>query len=244
MQIIHSPTPFHSSREGAVVNLLVLHYTGTQTAQEALDILSGRTGREVSAHYTVDEDGTVYHHVPESEKAWHAGVSHWRGVDNVNASSIGIEIVNPGHEFGYRAFPKSQMLAVAELSRAIIGRHGIPARNVVGHSDVAPGRKEDPGELFDWPWLAQCGVGLWPDFGARSISNINLLLEGDGGARVLSMQKRLAAYGYGVPQSGTFCQRTKDVVVAFQRHWRPQDIGGQWDSDSDARLDELLAAAG
>lgn len=242
MQIIDKPTPFKSSRDGAAVDMLVLHYTGTQTAGEALDILSGKAGKEVSSHYTVDEDGTVYSHVPESEKAWHAGISHWRGVYNVNASSVGIEIINPGHEFGYRAFPKAQMLAVAELSKAIIARHGIAARNVVGHSDVAPSRKEDPGELFDWPWLATQGVGLWPQFGKRSISNINLLLEGDADDRVLSMQKRLAEYGYGVPQSGLFCPTTKDVVVAFQRHWRPQDISGQWDTDADARLDELLAA--
>lgn len=242
MQIIQLPTPFKSSREGAKVNLLVLHYTGTRTSEEALEILSGRMGKEVSAHYTVDEDGSVYQHVGEAEKAWHAGISHWRGVDNVNATSVGIEIVNPGHEFGYRAFPKSQMLAVAELSRAIIARHGIAARNVIGHSDVAPSRKEDPGELFDWPWLAQCGVGLWPKFGQRSISNINLLLEGDCNARVASMQRRLAEYGYGVPQSGVFCLKTKDAVIAFQRHWRPQDFSGQWDTDVDARVDELLEA--
>lgn len=244
MRLIERPTPFRSSREGTAIDMLVLHYTGTQTSEEALDILSGAAGKEVSAHYTIDEDGSIYHHVPEDEKAWHAGISQWRGVYNVNASSIGIEIVNPGHEFGYRAFPKSQMLAVAELSQAIIARHHIPARNVVGHSDVAPSRKEDPGELFDWPWLATQGVGLWPDFCTRSISNINLLLEGDASDRVQSMQRRLAEYGYGVPQSGLFCPLTKSVVSAFQRHWRPQDISGQWDTDADARLDELLAAVG
>jgi len=243
MQIISLPTPYQSSREGEVPRMLVLHYTGTRTSQEALDILSGQTGREVSAHYTIDEDGSVYQHVDEAEKAWHAGVSHWRGVENVNACSIGVEIVNPGHEFGYRAFPKSQMLAVAELAQGIIARHDIAPRNVVGHSDVAPARKEDPGELFDWPWLATQGVGVWPSFGTRSISNINLLLEGDNGERVLSMQSRLAEYGYGVPQSGVFCPVTKAVAIAFQRHWRPQDISGQWDTDADARLDELLAAA-
>lgn len=242
MQVTSLPTAYKSSREGAKVELLVLHYTGTRTAQDALDILSGKTDREVSSHYTVDEDGTVYQHVDESEKAWHAGVSHWRGMDGVNAHSIGIEIVNPGHEYGYRAFPKSQMLAVAELAKGIIARHGIAARNVIGHSDVAPGRKEDPGELFDWPWLARCGVGLWPDFTQHAVSNINLLVEGDRGERVKSLQRRLAAYGYGVPQTGVYCPVTKDVAVAFQRHWRPQDFSGKWDPASDARLDELLAA--
>ena len=238
---IHSlPTPFKSSRDGANVTILVLHYTGTQTSQDALDILSGRSGKEVSAHYTIDEDGSVYQHVDEAEKAWHAGISHWRGIENVNANSVGIEIVNPGHDYGYRPFPKSQMLAVAEVSRQIITKYAIEARNVIGHSEVAPSRKWDPGELFDWPWLAENGVGLWPEFGKRAVSNVNLLMKGDSNARVASMQQRLAAYGYGVPQSGEFCARTNDVAIAFQRHWRPQDISGNWDPDSDARLDELL----
>lgn len=241
MQFVDMPTLFKSSRDGAKVDVLVLHYTGTRTSQEAIDILSGQAGKEVSSHYTIDEDGTVYHHVDESEKAWHAGLSHWRGVENVNASSVGIEIVNPGHEFGYRAFPESQMRAVAALSQAIIARHGIAPRNVIGHSDVAPSRKEDPGELFDWPWLASQGVGVWPCFEHHAVSNINLLIQGDSGERVASLQRRLAEYGYGVPQTGEFCTLTKDVVVAFQRHWRPQEIGGQWDPASDARLDRLLA---
>lgn len=241
MQLISLPTPYQSSREGVAIDMLVLHYTGTRTSQEAIDILSGKTDREVSAHYTVDEDGTVYAHVPESEKAWHAGVSHWRGQDNVNAKSVGIEIVNPGHEFGYRVFPKSQMLAVAELAQGIIARHGIAPRNVVGHSDVAPARKEDPGELFDWPWLATQGVGMWPQFAPIAVSNINLLMQGDEGGRVASMQRRLAEWGYGLPQTGVFCEQTQQAVVAFQRHWRPQEFGGQWDADCDARLDMLLA---
>lgn len=242
MQFVDMPTPFKSTRDGAKVDALVLHYTGTRTSQEAIDILSGQAGKEVSSHYTIDEDGTIYRHVDESEKAWHAGISHWRGLDNVNASSVGIEIVNPGHEFGYRAFPEAQMRAVAALSQAIIARHGIAPRNVIGHSDVAPSRKEDPGELFDWPWLASQGVGLWPRFEQHAVSNINLLIQGDNGERVTSLQRRLAQYGYGVPQSGEFCTVTHDVVVAFQRHWRPQEVGGQWDPASDARLDALLAS--
>lgn len=242
MRLIERPTPFRSSREGTAIDMLVLHYTGTQTSEEALDILSGTAGKEVSAHYTIDEDGSIYHHVPEDEKAWHAGISQWRGVYNVNANSVGIEIVNPGHEFGYRAFPKSQMLAVAELCRDILDRHPlITPRNVVGHSDVAPARKEDPGELFDWPWLAQRGIGVWPDFPYRSISNINLLMLGDAGKKVASLQRRLAEYGYSVPQTGRFCEATHQCATAFQRHFRPQDIRGIWDTDADARLDELLA---
>lgn len=241
MKRVERPSPNKSSREGVVVDTLVLHYTGMRTAEEALERLTNEKAA-VSAHYTVDEDGTVYAHVPELEKAWHAGVSHWRGRDGANGFSIGIEIVNPGHEFGYRAFPKSQMHAVAELCQGILSRHAIPSRNVIGHSDVAPSRKEDPGELFDWPWLAKQGVGVWPDFPLRSISNINLLQMGDSGERVFSLQRRLAEYGYGIPQSGQFCRITHDCAVAFQRHFRPDDFSGLWDPDSDSRLDELLAA--
>lgn len=242
MKIIDLPTPFKDSREGAEVNILVLHYTGTQTAGEALEILSGKDGKEVSSHYTVDEDGVVYAHVPEAERAWHAGISYWRGVDGVNASSIGIEIINPGHEFGYRRFPQSQMDAVAKLCQGILSRHAIPARNVIAHSDIAPARKEDPGELFDWPWLAKQGVGLWPNWGEMLTPNKVLATLGDRGALVASIQRRLAEYGYGVPQNGMFDDETHKVAIAFQRHFRPENIGGEWDSECDGRLDLLLRA--
>src|SRR6478609_2257523 len=141
--------------------MLVLHYTGMKTASEALARLCDPAAK-VSAHYTVDEDGTVYVHVPENRRAWHAGVSHWAGVDNVNARSIGIELVNPGHEFGYRAFPEAQIASLITLCHGILSRHAIPAARVLGHSDVAPARKEDPGELFPWGELALAGIGLWP----------------------------------------------------------------------------------
>ena len=239
MTIIKRPSPNHSSRNGAPIDMLVLHYTGMQTAEAALERLCDAKA-EVSAHYVVDEDGTVYQLVEESEKAWHAGVSHWGGRDGVNANSIGIEIVNPGHEFGYRAFPKSQMVAVAELCKAILSRHKIAPRDVVGHSDVAPTRKEDPGELFDWQFLAAQGIGVWPDFKQRSISNINLLMLGDEGPRVRGMQENLQEYGYLVPVNGVFCEVTRAAAIAFQRHFRPQDFSGVWDTDADARLSELL----
>ncbi|MBM3618579.1 MAG: N-acetylmuramoyl-L-alanine amidase [Alphaproteobacteria bacterium] len=242
MTLISRPSPNHDSRNGMAVDTLVIHFTGMRTAEEALERLTDPASK-VSAHYTIDEDGTVYSHVAESERAWHAGVSHWRGRDGVNAFSIGIELVNPGTEFGYRAFPKSQMVALAELAQGILSRHAIPARNVVGHSDVAPTRKDDPGHLFDWPWLAQQGIGLWPDFPYRSISNINLLRLGDVGERVASLQRRLQDYGYKLPQSSEFCAETHAAAVAFQLHFRPQEFSGIWDGDADARLDELLTAA-
>ena len=161
LPIIDLPSPNQDER-GETVDMLILHYTGMKTARDALDRLRDPAAA-VSSHYVVDEDGTVFRLVPEDRRAWHAGVSYWRGHSALNARSIGIEIVNPGHEWGYRDFPVLQLAAVCDLCLAILARHAIPARNVVGHSDVAPDRKEDPGERFDWRALAENGVGLWPD---------------------------------------------------------------------------------
>ena len=200
---------------GISVDMLVLHYTGMQSAQAAIDRLCDPAAR-VSAHYVVDESGTVHALVPEDARAWHAGVSSWRGHMDLNDRSVGIEIVNPGHEWGYRPFPALQMAAVCELCLAILGRHPIPPRNVVGHSDVAPDRKQDPGELFDWPGLAKNGVGLWPDQDA---------------APVVDVDRALATIGYGL---------SSDAVRAFQRHWRPSAVTGLADRETRARLGGLL----
>ncbi len=200
--------------------MLVLHYTGMKTPEEALARLCDPAAK-VSAHYTVDEDGTVYGHVPEERRAWHAGVSYWAGETNINARSIGVEIVNPGHEFGYRAFPAEQVGAVIALCQDILSRHAIPPARVLGHSDVAPARKEDPGELFPWRRLAQAGIGLWPE-----------PTESDLGPEVL------ARYGYdpGAPQD--------KVITAFQRHFRLEKLTGQWDGECAGLLASLLRAAG
>src|SRR4029077_12116286 len=155
-------SPNHDARpEGGRVDMLVLHYTGMKTAAEAIDRLCDPAAK-VSAHYAIDEDGTVWRLVEESRRAWHAGVSFWQGTRDVNAASIGIELVNPGHDWGYRAFPDAQMVALETLCHGLLLRHPIPRDRVVGHSDVAPLRKQDPGELFDWPRLAEAGIGLWP----------------------------------------------------------------------------------
>ncbi|MGE4529478.1 MAG: N-acetylmuramoyl-L-alanine amidase, partial [Rhodospirillaceae bacterium] len=155
-------SPNHDARPaGAPVDMLVLHYTGMETAAAALARLCDPAAK-VSAHYLIDEDGAVHALVAEDRRAWHAGVSAWRGEADVNARSIGIELVNPGHEFGYRDFPARQIDALADLCREILARHPIPPRNVVGHSDVAPRRKTDPGERFPWPALAKLGIGLAP----------------------------------------------------------------------------------
>jgi N-acetylmuramoyl-L-alanine amidase len=184
---------------------------------------------KVSSHYLIDEDGNVIALVPEHARAWHAGVSAWLGHTGLNDRSIGIELVNPGHEWGYRAFPEAQYLACISLCQAIMGRWPIPARQVLGHSDVAPARKQDPGELFDWPRLAAAGIGLWPS-------------GGEGAPRdVATLQDQLARFGYGVPRHGKLDQATELVITAFQRHFRPTRVDGVADHETLARLDGLLA---
>ena len=213
-----TPSPNHDARpDGQPVDHLVLHYTGMQTAAAALALLCDPDApKTVSSHYVVEEDGLVHCLVPEERRAWHAGISHWRGAEALNGRSIGIEIVNPGHEWGYREFPALQMAAVAELCLGIVARHPIPARNVVAHSDIAPDRKQDPGELFDWQGLAGCGLGLWPTEAPAVPDQPALPL--------------LQAIGY----------RTDlplDVLLtAFQRHWRPAAVTGRADPETLAML--------
>lgn len=225
---IDRPSPNHDARGGAPVDILVLHYTGMESCADALDRLCDPEAK-VSAHWLVDEDGTVYRLVGEDRRAWHAGVAHWRGHGDVNARSVGIELHNPGHEFGYRPFPEAQMAALVPLCREILARHPIPARNVVGHSDVAPARKQDPGERFDWPRLAAAGIGLWPAGPPAA----------DRAADVAEIQARLAAYGYGVPASGALDDATRAVLAAFQRHFRPAAVTGEPDAETVAVLGAL-----
>jgi N-acetylmuramoyl-L-alanine amidase len=162
LHFVERPSPNHDPRPaGAPVDILVLHYTGMRTAEEALDRLCDPEAK-VSAHYTIDRDGCIYRHVGEERRARHAGVSWWAGERDVNGRSIGIELVNPGHEFGYVPFPEAQIDALMELAHAILARHPIPATRVLGHSDVAPARKTDPGELFPWRQLADAGIGVFP----------------------------------------------------------------------------------
>jgi N-acetylmuramoyl-L-alanine amidase len=222
LRIVDRPSPNHDSRNGAPVDILVLHYTGMQTAEEALSRLCDPAAK-VSAHYTIDRDGTIYAHVPESERAWHAGVSYWAGERNVNARSIGIEIVNPGHEFGYIPFADAQIDTVIELAHGILKRHPIAPRRVIGHSDVAPARKNDPGELFPWQRMASEGIGAWPK-PAKTSGNF---------------AADLARYGYGMPPDVDVAE--KDVITAFQRHFRPSCIDGMADAECAALLAGLIA---
>ncbi len=158
LEITQSPSPNFDERGGVPVSILVMHYTGMKSGAEALARMCDDEAK-VSAHYMIEEDGRIFQLVDESKRAWHAGVSSWDGITDVNAHSIGIELVNPGHEWGYRAFPEAQMLSLIALSKDILERHPIPPKNVVGHEHVAPERKQDPGELFDWEWLKREGVG-------------------------------------------------------------------------------------
>ncbi len=215
------PSPNQDQRPaGMPVDTLVLHYTGMRTAQDALDRLRDPAAA-VSSHYVVEEDGTVWRLVPEGRRAFHAGVSCWRGHAALNGRSVGVEVVNPGHEWGYRAFPALQMAALCDLCLGILARHAIPARNVVGHSDVAPDRKQDPGELFDWEGLARNGVGLWP---------------GPDGAPVPDARAALEAVGYPVPDLAA-------TLRAFQRHWLPDQVTGEAGPATLVRLGAVLAAS-
>ncbi len=203
------------------VSMIVLHYTGMQSAAAALDRLADPAAK-VSAHYVVAEDGQVVRMVAEADRAWHAGRSYWRGITDVNSASIGIEIVNPGHEFGYMPFPEPQMDAVVALVAGIVQRFGVAPAMVVGHSDVAPARKDDPGELFDWPGLARAGLAL-----ATPVPRLD---PGWTDAGFAAAQHR---FGYEVDDATA-------AVVAFQRRFRPRDFGGVVDAECRGMLLELL----
>jgi N-acetylmuramoyl-L-alanine amidase len=238
MTLIEASSPNFDARTGPP-SMVVLHYTGMQTGEAALGRLCDPQAK-VSSHYMIEEDGRVFRLVPEERRAWHAGVSYWRGRRNVNGDSIGIEIVNPGHEFGYRTFPDAQVAAVIELLADIRTRWTVEDRDIVGHSDVAPARKEDPGELFPWKRLAEAGHGLWVEAAPAPGAPI---AEGEEGAAVFALQAGLTRLGYDLPPSGKFEAETTTIVKAFQRHWRPERIDGVADGETRARLIALLRLA-
>ena len=235
MDFIDAPSPNFDARLGPP-DMLVLHYTGMRTGEEALARLRDPDAK-VSAHYVVEEDGRVFSLVPEARRAWHAGVSFWQGERDCNAASIGIEIVNPGHEFGYRAFPKAQIDRVIALVGDIRSRWTIPDDRIIGHSDIAPARKEDPGELFPWKRLAKAGHGLWIEPKPAPGSPLQV---GDEGPGVMVLQSGLNRLGYDVERSGAYDDALALVVKAFQRHWRPAAFHGVADGETRARLMGLL----
>jgi N-acetylmuramoyl-L-alanine amidase len=217
------PSPNSDERAAGVpIDMLVIHYTGMETAAAALRRLTDAAAK-VSAHYLIDEDGTVWQLVDEARRAWHAGAAYWRGCTDINGRSVGIELVNPGHEFGYRPFPEAQMASLITLATDILTRHPIPARNVVGHADIAPRRKADPGELFDWRRLAANGIGIWP--APSDICDMN----------TDTVAARLAAVGYEVIDPIA-------TLRAFQRHFRPARVNGRIDFETARLLGGLVEA--
>ena len=239
--MIESPSPNFNERK-APPDMVVLHYTGMKTGAEALARMCDPEAK-VSAHYMVEEDGQVYRLVPEERRAWHAGVSVWKGDSDVNGCSIGIEIVNPGHEFGYRDFPPAQIDAVIGLLDQIRERWDIPDYRILGHSDIAPARKADPGERFPWAVLAEHGHGLWvtPDLPPEGVMGPPLGL-GETGLGVFSLQSALGKLGYNILAGGPYDVETATIVTAFQRHWVPEQIGTDLEGRADAKLRVTLMA--
>jgi N-acetylmuramoyl-L-alanine amidase len=227
MTVTDRPSPNHGDRfaeggDAMVIDMLVIHYTGMAPDARALDWMCDPAS-SVSAHYFIDEAGAVWRLVSEERRAWHAGVSAWRGATDINSRSIGIELSNPGHEFGYRDFPQAQIDALVALAKGIVARHPIPPRNVVAHSDIAPARKIDPGERFPWRQLAAAGIGLWPAGDPVSVSS--------------DVSTMLNSYGY-----DTKSNALTDVVAAFQRHFRPERFDGIADDETVACLANLLGS--
>jgi N-acetylmuramoyl-L-alanine amidase len=237
-QIISSPN-VNARRNGLRPEILVLHYTGLPTFARSIEVL--RDPRcEVSCHYVVDTDGRIVQMVAENLRAWHAGVSFWRGERDINSQSIGIEIQNAGPESGCPEFPDPQMKAVERLAADIISRNAIPARNVVAHSDIAPGRKIDPGERFDWPRLNRAGIGLWVAPEPHAAPAVGWICDEP---IIHHTQTLLSAYGYGIKATGVLDDRTAVVVAAFQRHFRPGLVDGRIDHSTLATLEKLCRMA-
>lgn len=217
----HPTSPNFNDRDGVAIDMLVIHYTGMRSGEEALERLCDHKA-EVSAHYMITQEGEVLSLVDETKRAWHAGVASWRGHSNINSRSIGIELVNPGHEFGYQDFPHAQMVSLIDLCQGILKRHDIPPRNVVGHSDVAPVRKQDPGERFDWRRMAVAEIGLWPHLDGASAS-----VPENATAGVLHQ------IGYDISDQNA-------AIKAFQRHYRSRLIDGVADDETRQSVAALL----
>lgn len=231
--IIDAPSPNFDERT-LPVSLLILHYTGMESGASALERMCDANAK-VSAHYMIEDDGRIFRLVDDAKRAWHAGVSEWGGESNINSASIGIEIVNGGHDWllddgRLPPYPDVQINAVIALSKDIMKRHNIPARNVLGHSDIAPARKIDPGEHFPWQGLAAAGVGIWPD--ARDTDERVLFELGQRDRGVSILQSGLAQIGYSARVSGEYDAPTQDIIKALQRRFRPARVDGLVDIET------------
>ena len=233
---LHASPNIEPRRGSARPDILLLHYTGMLSSAKAIAWLADPRSR-VSCHYVIDEDGRITQMVAEDMRAWHAGVGTWEGQGDINSRSIGIEIHNPGHDLGYPDFPVAQMQAVTALCLDIIARQGMVAHRVLAHSDIAPDRKKDPGEKFDWTGLARAGVGHWVEPG-----RVETETAAPDAARIAFAQCLLSDYGYGIAVSGALDEATRKVVIAFQRHFRPACVDGRLDGSTIDTLERLVAA--
>lgn len=221
------PSPNFDERE-TPIKALIFHYTDMLTAKEALERLCS-VEASVSAHYLISEEGEIYQLVDDAKRAWHAGKSFWRGMEKLNNYSIGIELANKGHSHGYHPFPEAQLASLKKLSKQLIATHNIPKENIVGHSDIAPLRKKDPGELFPWQSFAEEGIGFWPPSLKTSTNEMS----------VLEMQRALSQIGYKISPQGVFDDETKEVLIAFQRHFAPLEPFGELTPFTKAMLDRV-----
>ena len=237
---LHPSPNIEPRARGLTPTILILHYTGLKSAAIAIDVLS-RPDCKVSCHYVIDTDGRITQMVAEDMRAWHAGVSFWSGETDINSASIGIEIQNPGHQLGYPEFPDVQMRAVKALSRDIVARNAIAPERILAHSDIAPSRKVDPGEKFDWPGLFSEGLGHWvpPESLAAADRGLG---PGATGPEVAAAQALLARYGYGIELNGIFDAAMGFVIRALQLHFRPARVDGRLDASTLATLERLVAA--
>jgi len=237
LKIIDAPSSNHDERT-LPISLLVLHYTGMESGRAALERMCDPNSK-VAAHYMVEEDGQIFRLVDESRRAWHAGVSSWHGESNINSASIGIEIVNGGHDFGLPDFPDAQIKSVISLCRDIVRRNKIDDFGVVAHSDIAPGRKQDPGEKFPWAELADAGIGIWPEV---KTTDQRILLDAQNidKTHIHLVQNALGTLGYGLKVTDTLDSMTISVLKAFQRRYRPAKIDGLMDVQTMALLTLLV----
>jgi N-acetylmuramoyl-L-alanine amidase len=235
------PSPNHNERRGfRRPEYVILHYTGMPSSDAAITLLRDPRA-EVSSHYVIEETGRTLQLTPESRRAWHAGKSSWRGITDMNSASIGLEICNAGHDGGLPAFPNAQIQSVVALSRDIALRYGVLPERFLAHSDIAPARKRDPGEIFPWRELARAGVGRWEEADAPDAALDYCV--GQEGPHVRALQTMLALYGYDVQTSGVYDRNTEVVVAAFQRHFRPARVDGIADESTVSVLRKLLSPA-
>ena len=240
LPIEHHPSPNFDNR-GCAISHIILHYTDMADCEAALARLCDEAAK-VSAHYLIRRDGHIFQLVDEAARAWHAGVSYWQGETDMNSASIGIELDHDGHKDGkMAAFPEAQMAVLISLLQEITARHAIAPQNILGHSDIAPGRKIDPGEAFDWAALSKAGFGLWPD--NVPIEDVPSLALGSEDKAVAPLQKALAAIGYQITADGVFGPQTQAVISAFQRHFRPAKIDGIADAETQTLVYALCRLA-